>query len=301
MTQEIAWPRKARELQNHHLDSTRWNDFSFRSGDVIVASYPKSGTTWVQQIVGQLVFDGAEGVAINEISPWLDLRVMPPDTVANLEAQQHRRIIKTHLPLDALNFSPMAKYLYVARDGRDAVWSMYHHHQQANQLWYDLVNDTPGRVGPPVDRPDPDIRHYFRMWLANDGAPIWSFWETVSTWWEARDLPNVMLVHYNELKQDLGLTIRRIADFLDIETSAEQWPAILDHCSFDYMKRNASKVAPLGGLFFEDGADAFIHRGINGRWRDVLTADDIAEYERVALEKLGPACASWLAGTPGES
>ena len=103
-TQGTAWPAKTRDFHNHHMDSTRWDGFRFRDDDVIVATYAKSGTTWTQQIVGQLVFAGAEDVNIAEISPWLDLRIMPPDTAARLEAQQHRRIIKTHLPLDALTF-----------------------------------------------------------------------------------------------------------------------------------------------------------------------------------------------------
>lgn len=59
-TASIAWPRKTRELMNHHMDSTVWNDFDFRDNDVVVATYAKSGTTWTQQIVSQLLFKGAE-------------------------------------------------------------------------------------------------------------------------------------------------------------------------------------------------------------------------------------------------
>ena len=73
MTQ--VWPRKTRELHNHHFDSTIWNDFRFRDDDVVIATYAKSGTTWTQQIVGQLIFGGDPGVNVAEISPWLDLRV----------------------------------------------------------------------------------------------------------------------------------------------------------------------------------------------------------------------------------
>ena len=292
---EIGWPRKTRELHNHHMDSTVWNRFAFRNDDVVIATYAKSGTTWTQQIVGQLVFQGDESVVIHELSPWVDLRVPPAEVkLAELEAQTHRRVVKTHLPLDALVFSPKAKYLYVGRDGRDVLFSFYNHHCQANDLWYQVLNDTPGRVGPPIDRPDPDIRRYFRTWLERDGYPIWSFWENVASWWAARDLPNVMLVHFNALKADLPGEMRRIAAFLDVEVPAAKWPAILDHCSFDFMKAHADQVAPLGGVIFEGGGKSFINKGVNGRWRDVLSAEESAAYERMALEKLGPDCARWL-------
>lgn len=290
-----AWPVKTRELHNHHMDSTIWDRFRFRDDDVIVATYAKSGTTWTQQIVGQLVFAGQPDVPIHDISPWLDLRVMPPDTMERLEAQTHRRIVKTHLPLDALTFSPKAKYLYVARDGRDVVWSLYNHHCNGNALWYQLLNDTPGRVGPPMPRPDPDIRSYFRTWLAEDGWPFWGYWDNIRTWWDARDLPNVRLVHFANLKADLEGEMRAIARFLGCSISEAQWPKILEHCSFEYMKANAENVAPLGGAIFDGGARTFINKGINGRWRDVLSADEIAAYERAALAELGPDCAHWLA------
>lgn len=296
MAESVAWPRKTRELHNHHMNSTVWNDFAFRDDDVIVATYAKSGTTWTQQIVGQLVFNGAEDVHIHEISPWLDLRIMPPDTMGKVEAQTHRRIIKTHLPLDALTFSPKAKYIYIGRDGRDVVWSFYNHHANANQLWYDLLNNTPGRVGPPIERPDPDIRRYFRRWLEQDGFPIWPFWENIRTWWAAREAPNILMVHFADLKADLEGEMRRIADFLDCDIMDERWPAILEHCSFDYMKTHAANVAPLGGGIFEGGAEVFINKGVNGRWRDLLTAQDSADYERKAREELGEECATWLAG-----
>jgi aryl sulfotransferase len=295
----VAWPKKARDIHNHHMDSTIWDRFAFRDDDVIVATYGKAGTTWTQHIVGQLVFGGDPDVKIAQISPWLDLRIMPPNILELLEGQTHRRIVKTHLPLDALNFSPNAKYLYIGRDGRDVLWSLYNHHASANQGWYDALNNTPGLVGAPIERPDPDIRRYFLNWLENDGAPFWPFWENITSWWGARSLPNVLMVHFADLKRDLEGEMRRIAGFLDCDIPEDRWPQILDHCTFDWMKAHAENVAPLGGAIFEGGAGKFINKGTNGRWREVLTAEDVAAYERRALAELGPECARWLAEGTG--
>lgn len=123
MTIEAAdLPVKTREMHFHPFNSTIWNDFPFRDENIIIGTYAKSGTAWLRQIVSQLVFGGIEGVAGADLSPWVDLRLPPtPVKLACLEAQTHRRFIKTHLPVDALVMLPMAKYVYMARDGRDVV------------------------------------------------------------------------------------------------------------------------------------------------------------------------------------
>lgn len=295
MLQRTSWPQKTRELHNHHMDSTVWNGFAFRDDDIVIGTYAKSGTTWMQQIVSQLIFGGAEGLDVSAMSPWLDMRIMPRgETLAMLEEQRHRRFLKTHLPLDALVFSPQAKYLYVARDGRDVAWSLHNHFAKCKPEFFALLNDTPGRVGPPMPRLPDDVRAFFLDWMVADGAPLWSFWENIRSWWEARHLPNVMLVHFADLKREPEATIREIAAFLEIEVPAETWPTILDHCSFDYMKRHAEQVAPLGGEPWEGGAGSFINKGTNGRWRDLLTVEDCARYRGFAFEQLGPECAAWL-------
>jgi aryl sulfotransferase len=291
-----TYPQKTRELHNHHFDSTMWNDFPFRDDDIVISTYAKSGTTWVQQIVSQLLFSGAEGLEVAEMSPWLDLRVPPREVkLPAVEAQTHRRFLKTHLPVDALVFSPKAKYLYIGRDGRDVVWSMYNHHANANEHWYQALNETPGLVGPKIEKPPADIRDYFDGWLSRNGHPFWPFWENVRTWWAIRDLPNVHLIHFERLKQDMPAEIRRIAAFLDVPIDETRWPAILEHCSFDYMKRNATKSVPLGGAFWDGGAQTFVHKGVNGRWKDTLSQAHIDRYENRAENELGTECARWLA------
>lgn len=293
-----AWPHKTRELHNHHFDSTIWNDLAFRDDDIVIATYAKSGTTWMQQIVAQMLHGGDPELAVAELSPWLDLRVPPKEVKLPLvEAQTGRRILKTHLPVDALVFSPRAKYLYIGRDGRDVVWSLYNHHANANAAWYGALNDTPGRVGPAIEPPPADIRDYWRDWLAQDGHPFWPFWDNVRSWWAIRELPNVQFVHFNDLKRDLPGEMRRIAAFLEIPLDEARWDAIVEYCSFDWMKKNAVKSVPLGGAFWDGGAETFINKGVNGRWMDTLMAEDSAEYEARAVAELGADAARWLIGS----
>ena len=122
---QAPWPKKIRELQSHHFDSTVWNEFRFRDDDIVIGTYAKSGTTWMQQIVSQLIFDGAEDLNVSGMSRWVDVRIPPrQEKLDAVEEQAHRRFVKTHLPVDALVFSPKAKYIYIGRDGRDVVWSM---------------------------------------------------------------------------------------------------------------------------------------------------------------------------------
>ncbi len=104
-----------------------------------------------------------------------------------------------------------------------------------------------------------------------------------------------MLVHFESLKQDMPGEMRRIADFLGLAVDEARWPDMLNHCSFEYMKANATPSVPLGGAFWDGGAQTFINKGVNGRWRDSLSAEESAAYQSRAVAELGEACAHWLA------
>jgi len=295
------WGANRREVRNHTIDSTYWNHFRFRPGDIVTVTWAKTGTTWLQQILSQLIFEGAEGLPVQMMSPWVELRAVPIHfTVATLEAQTHRRFMKSHLPADVLPISPMAKYLYVARDGRDVLWSWHNHHRRMSPMALAALNGGPGRVGPPLHPANENQREYFHEWLDHDGYPLWPFWSHVQSWWELRHHPDVLLVHFNHLKADLAGQIRRIARFLNIDVNPDLLPTILEHCSFEYMKAHAKTLLPVfeGGL--NGGSQAFIHKGTNGQWREVLTPDDIAKYEKFANRNLSPDCARWLATGEGD-
>lgn len=296
MTDNIQWSQKTRDMHNHHFDSTGWNDFPFRDDDIVISTYAKSGTTWMQQIIAQTLFGSDPDLEVAEMSRWIDLRVPPKEVkLPAVEAMTHRRFLKTHLPVDALVFSPKAKYLYLARDGRDVVWSMHNHHVNANQFWYDALNETPGRVGPPIEREPEDVVDYWNEWLDKDDHPFWPFWDSIRSWWAIRDLPNVMFVHYNSLKADMPGQMRQVAEFLQIDVPDDRWESIIEYCSFDWMKQNATKSVPLDGAFWDAGAQVFINRGTNGRWCELLSAEDSSRYEAMAVEQLGEECAHWLA------
>lgn len=285
-----------RLLQNHHIDSTRWDDFPLRSDDIVIATYGKSGTTWLQQIVAQLLFGGAAMLGFLEASPWLDSRLSDKvETLALLEAQQHRRFIKSHLPFDALPWSPTARYIYSVRDVRDVVWSLHRFHSDFTPLYLQMLNSIPGRVGDEIIPADPDMIRYYRTWLERDGYPFWPFWSHIASWWAARHLPNVLLVHFNDLKTDLPGEISRIAAFLGIDVNAADWPRIVEHCGFDWMKR-ATEEAPASMFdgILRQGPGAFVHKGTNGRWKDMLSQEDVALADRLAAENLSPDCAMWL-------
>ena len=92
-------------------DSARWDGFEFRAGDIVISTPAKCGTTWVQMLCALLIFDRPDFPApLDELSPWVDMCNQSIASVrAKLAAQSHRRFIKTHLPVDALVFSPKAK------------------------------------------------------------------------------------------------------------------------------------------------------------------------------------------------
>jgi aryl sulfotransferase len=104
----------------------------------------------------------------------------------------------------------------------------------------------------------------------------------------------VLLVHYNDLKSDLSGEMKRIAEFLDIETPDSLWPALVDAARFDSMKKDGAALLPGIEMAFHGGAATFINRGTNERWRDVLNDADVALYRNKARAELSPGLNRWL-------
>ena len=274
-------------------DNRRWAGFTPRPDDIFVCTPAKCGTTWTQAIVASLLWpDGDAPGPVVSISPWLEAQFDPiEDVLARLEAQRHRRFIKTHTPADGIPFFPDAKYVFVARDGRDAFMSMCNHMERFRD---DVREELNARIEGEGVMPMPgwtgDVHGFFAVWL-----PAMGMLEHVAGFWERRKQPNLLLVHYNDLKADLSGEMRRIARFLDIEVPEGKWPAVVERCTFESMKARGSEIGEFERVF-EGGADGFIFKGTNGRWRDVLTADEVGAYARRVAELLPPAGGAWLEG-----
>ena len=293
----------AKHLYQHFtMDSSRWNFFVPRSDDIVVASTYKAGTTWAQLIVAYLIFGGKKLPApIFEISPWIDHRIFPLELIlTNLDRQTHRRVVKTHLALDGLPFHQNLKYVYVGRDPRDIFMSFWNFYGNFTPEWIGLHNAIPGRVGPELPPCPNDIHELWRNWMTrawfpweNDGYPFGSVLHHAQSWWDYRQLPNILFVHYADLRNDLEGGIRRIARFLGIDPPADAWPTIVRNCTFAEMKAHGDELAPGIDISLKGGSNTFFYKGTNGRWRDVLSADELKLYTVATDREMTPECRRW--------
>jgi aryl sulfotransferase len=119
-----------------------------------------------------------------------------------------------------------------------------------------------------------------------------------ASFWQYRHPRNLLIVHFNDLLEDLKSQMRRVARFLGIEVAEEEWPALVAAARFDAMRAESIREEADGDRSNQDligGATTFFFKGTNGRWRDVLNDDDVALYEQAAA-RLDPALRSWLEG-----
>jgi aryl sulfotransferase len=282
------------------MDSRHWERFIPREGDIVVATAPKCGTTWTQRIMSLLVFQSPEPRPLG-VSPWIDARFMMPldAMIPMLEAQSHRRFVKTHLSFDAVPVYGQLRYVHVARDGRDACMSWHNHYNgftPAALERFDAVGAGDETIRAPLPRPRSDRREFFLDWMeVENGVPNASdFFHLENSYWSERGRENLLLVHYNDLKADLDGEMRRIAAFLGIGVNEHIWPSLVDAARFETMKAQGRDLLPNMASGFEHGTDTFLFRGTNGRWRDVLSDEDVALYEKRAAAAMPPGLRAWL-------
>jgi aryl sulfotransferase len=290
------------ETRSRVFDSRRWDGWRARPDDIVIATYSKCGTTWTQRIVCMLVFADDAPRSIWELSPWPDARFGPPieAVLALAEAQTHRRFLKSHLPLTALPLYEDVRYVHVARDGRDACLSLHNHLRGFTPeacAMLDAISLADPKFGDPFPRAPEDPAAFFHDWVDHDrmdGEAELGFFAVERSFWAERRRPNVLLVHYADLKADLDGEMRRIARFLGAEVPEALWPRLVDAARFESMQRDGETLISLAHQLWDQGPKRFLHKGSNGRWRDVFDPADVARYEARAKSELPPALARWL-------
>jgi len=233
-----------------------------------------------------------------QLSPWLDHLVTPRDEVfARLGAQQHRRFIKTHTPLDGVPVDPRATYIVVARHPLDMAVSLYHQGDNLNRARIRELLGAPEPTGP--EPPRRSLHDWLVDWTASTADPqaemdslpgvLWHLADA----WARRDQPHVLLVHYQDLVDDLPGEMRRIADRLGIAVPDEVWPELVRAATFEQMRGDAQRLVPNPNGILLDSS-AFFRRGSSGAGREVLDADEFARYQARTAELAPADLLAWL-------
>lgn len=291
-----------RVYQNWILDSTKWDYVSDRAGDVIVATTYKSGTTWVQYIVLNLIHKSDQHKTINDYSAWVENRITPTDKLINkLESQTFQRCLKTHLPADGLPIRINSKYIVVGRDPRDVFMSLWNQYQSYTDDFYSMVNNN--QTGSILPRCPNDIKMFWNMWLMRgsfecdtEGYPHWSHFRNIQSWWNLKDNHNILFVHYKDLTRDLDGCIKTIADFIGICCTDDDLQRVRTLCQFDNMKANGAVIIPNSFGTYKQGPNSFFNKGTSNQWIDVLDTSDLILYDDVASTELTTDCRDWLEG-----
>lgn len=282
-----------RRYEASMYDSNRWDGFELRPGDIIISTPPKCGTTWTQMICALLILQEPElPLPLDTLSPWIDMVTRArTDVFADLEAQTHRRFIKTHTPLDGIPNDPAVTYICVGRDPRDVGLSMDRHigntdigaflSQRERAAAIDGIELGPLR--PPRPRPDGE-RDRFWQWVDDEtpstqvGSSLRRTVEHLQTFRDAAGDLDVVYLHYDDLKADLEGQMRQMAARLGIDVDEHRWPRLVQAATFESMRSRADTTVPAGGPDHWIDPAAFFSRGTSGQWRDLLDDADLARY-----------------------
>lgn len=245
------------------LQHTKFNmEYRAASDDIFIVTYPKSGTTWLQMILYQLLTDGKMDIPhLNVFAPYLDDMLKGEVDMASYEAVSGaRQVIKTHVPYRDIPRG-CGRYIYVVRDGRDVAVSYYHHYK---------------RNGYPKS-----FSEFYALFIAGE-VRFGSWFTHVRDWTTNRDRLNVMFLRFEDLLADLRGSMHRIARFCGIDAATIDWERAERNCSFDFMRRHEAKLdiktRKSSLLSAED--NHFIRKGQTGEWRQFLDAHMQEMYDR---------------------
>ncbi len=292
-----------KRYQSFISDSARWLLFEPRPGDIIISTPPKCGTTLTQMLCALVLFDSSEFPGrMDDLSPWLDQRTRSDEEVlAHLEAQTHRRFIKTHTPLDGVPEWPDVTYVAVARDPRDVFVSWEHHLE--NMDVDHLFSAIDGAVGfdtvlPFLGTSPETIEERFDLWLVDDDPrgrmSLALVAGHIEASWDRRDRPDVELFHFEEMRTDqygrddpVG---GRHSDSTCRPNGSRNSPSRRRSIGCAH---RADDLAPNTKQIFSDSS-RFFRSGEGGDWRSFVTPEQDAIYWQRIDELMSPELRDWL-------
>ncbi|XP_066484807.1 sulfotransferase 2A1-like [Tiliqua scincoides] len=263
----------------HSEASVRYAQQSFqvRDGDVFNLTYPKSGTTWMQEIL-TLIHSNGDPTLSRLVPSWERVPWIEQNTAAEyLENRPCPRLITSHLPPTVFPesfFSSQAKAIYTIRNPKDVCVSLYYYAKMASFLDY-----------------KEDFGEFIEMFCA--GKILFGSWfDHVKAWLAYRDRANFLLLTYDELIKDLRGSVLRICQFLGKDLDASAVDSVVENASFETMKGNKmvnyslvpedimnQNVSP----FFRKGRT---NRGISGDWRNHFTPEQNATFHDLYHQKM---------------
>lgn len=279
-------------------DSARWAGFDHRDGDLVVSTRSKHGTTWMQTILLLLIHGGPPWPgSLGHLSPWLDHLVEPLDAVSDrLAAQAHRRVIKTHTPLDGLALDPRATYVVVARHPLDAAVSLYH---QGSNIDRGRLHDLTGAAAPISETPRPPLRDWLSAWIDRVADPTEAMdsldgvMHHLSDAWARRHRANVVVVHFDDLRADLLGQMRWLAHRLRLGATEQVTAELAAEASFEAMRDRATQLVPdIQGVLRDPRA--FFREGRSGTGVAELTEADLDRYHHRVAALATPSLLGWL-------
>ncbi|XP_074606271.1 sulfotransferase 1E1-like [Acropora palmata] len=252
------------------------SNFQTKSDDVFVVSYPKSGTTWTQEIVWQIHNEGkVSKEIIGRRVPYLEFVTVEYTEKPDFEALPSPRLIKTHLTADAIpkgsDESSRCKYIYISRNPKDIAVSLFLFIKGMTRAENTMENAYNGPWEFFVD-------------LFIEGDVPYSKWnDHVLSWWKHREDPNVLFLKYKELQKDLPSHVRRIADFLQKPLSDEIIDRIAEQCTFKGMMGNPKTFKITEG---DDEIGLILRKGVVGDWKNYFTPEMNERFEKEVLANL---------------
>ncbi|KAK2174926.1 hypothetical protein NP493_767g01071 [Ridgeia piscesae] len=257
---------------------TKLEQFVCTEDDVLVASFPKSGSTWVQEVVYLLKNNLDEKKArkqnMEDRFPQLEYTI---PGLAALEAEKGPRLLKTHLPYEMLpqnvQTEGKTKVIYIMRNPKDVCVSSYFYSRMHLFLNYQS-----------------DLAHYCSSFLSGR-VNFGPWWDHMKSYWEHRYDPNILVITYEDMLQDPSKTIQSIASFLGKDLSTKQVARIAKYCSFDEMKKNpASNYSWWDKLGIRLPEEAeFLRSGKVGEWIEHLSNEQSAYIDKLCQMYLTPA------------